>query len=439
MAGGFLIFSDGCVTPLKMNITRNHCYNTALAFKAYLRLLGLAFLLIPFGSTMADPAMMAPRLVTDIGTKYDEDQRSFQGIPGIAVTGAGRLWAVWYGGGKGPGPGNYVMLAKSDDSGRNWSRLQLVVESDLRVFDPAIWVDPQGQLWVFFSHGHTLWDGRAGVWAAVARNPDAELVQWEEPRRIADGIMLNKPTALANGDWLLPIAVWNQKPNAGLAPESPLYVPNSAVHWDESAVGSHVYISSDRGESFSKAATVSIDGVMFDEHMITEQKDGSLRFYVRHETKGILVKESHDQGHSWVRVEEPPIPHVPARFFVRTLASGRILLVKHNPELDSEWLHGHGVGEPRKFRARLVAYLSEDGGRNWLGGLVIDERVGVSYPDGDQDEDGNIYIAYDFDRMRAKELLLATFTEEDVLAGQLVSEASRLRQLINKATGVNLQ
>lgn len=389
--------------------------------------------------SFGDPAMIAPRLVTEADSKYDESTRSFQGIPGIAVTSEGRLWVVWYGGGKGPGPGNYVMLARSDDRGQSWSELQLVIDSELRVFDPAIWIDPKGHLWVFFSHGHTLWDGRAGVWATVARDPDADKIIWEEPRRIADGIMLNKPTVLSNGDWYLPIALWDQKPNEGLSSDSPSYVPDTAVHWNESAVGSHIYVTSDHGRSFSRFATVRVDGVKFDEHMFTQQADGSLRIYIRHEVEGIIVKESHDLGQSWGLVEEPPIPHVPARFFVRTLSSGRVLLVKHNPDLDSEWLHGDNVGEPRKFRARLVAYLSEDGGKSWQGGLVIDERVGVSYPDGDQDEDGNIYIVYDFDRMRAKEILMATFTEEDVIAGRLVSEKSKLRQVINKAMGENLQ
>jgi hypothetical protein len=63
---------------------------------------------------------------------------------------------------------------------------------------------------------------------------------------------------------------------------------------------------------------------------------------------------------------------------------------------------------------------------------LLDERQRVSYPDGDQAEDGRIFITYDFDRRGAREILFAVFTEEDVLAGNLVSEGSRLRALINK-------
>ena len=46
--------------------------------------------------------------------------RVYQGIPGVAVTEKGRLFAVWYGGGTTEGPENYVMIALSDDGGHSW-------------------------------------------------------------------------------------------------------------------------------------------------------------------------------------------------------------------------------------------------------------------------------------------------------------------------------
>ena len=70
------------------------------------------------------------------------------------------------------------------------------------------------------------------------------------------------------------------------------------------------------------------------------------------------------------------IPH--ARFFIRRLASGKLLLVKHDPP-------------DGKTRSHLTAYLSDDDGATWEGGLMIDERPGVSYPDGVQAPDGTLY------------------------------------------------
>jgi len=119
------------------------------------------------------------------------------------------------------------------------------------------------------------------------------------------------------------------------------------------------------------------------------------------------------------------IAHPVARFFVRRLRSGNLLLVKHGP-LDR-----------RTGRSHLTAYVSKDDGASWQGGLMLDERVGVSYPDGLQKEDGRIYIIYDRNRLTDKEILMAVFTEQDVLAGKDVSGAVRLRVLVNRATGEN--
>jgi hypothetical protein len=41
---------------------------------------------------------------------------------------------------------------------------------------------------------------------------------------------------------------------------------------------------------------------------------------------------------------------------------------------------------------------SADEGKPWKGGLVIDERTGVSYPDGFQSPDGGIVVSSDHDR-----------------------------------------
>jgi imidazole glycerol phosphate synthase subunit HisF len=64
--------------------------------------------------------------------------------------------------------------------------------------------------------------------------------------------------------------------------------------------------------------------------------------------------------------------------------------------------------------------------------LLLDERSGVSYPDGVQDQDGLIWMTYDRDRQGAGEILLATFREEDVSAGHDVSGAVKLRQIVSR-------
>ena len=65
-----------------------------------------------------------------------------------------------------------------------------------------------------------------------------------------------------------------------------------------------------------------------------------------------------------------------------------------------------------------------------LSGLVLDERKGISYPDGFQAPDGTLYISYDRNRSTDGEILLARFTEPDIRAGTLVSATSKLKMLI---------
>ena len=63
---------------------------------------------------------------------------------------------------------------------------------------------------------------------------------------------------------------------------------------------------------------------------------------------------------------------------------------------------------------------------------MLDERTGLSYPDGFQAPDGSLYISYDRNRATDGEILLAKFTEEDILARKLVRPGSRLKTLISR-------
>jgi hypothetical protein len=156
--------------------------------------------------------------------------------------------------------------------------------------------------------------------------------------------------------------------------------------------------------------------------MFIERKDSSLWLLVR--TKyGIGESVSTDRGKTWPELKPSTILHTPSRFFIRRLISGSLLLVKHGP-LDT-----------RTGRSHLTAYISKDDGQTWSGGLMLDERSGVSYPDGQQTPDGLIRIIYDYNRVADRNILLATFREEDVVAGEPVSAAVQFRQLVSKATG----
>ena len=336
--------------------------------------------------------------------------RKSQGIPSLAVSPAGRIWVTWY---AGPTPDenkdNYVILSTSGDNGKNWNEVR-VLDPDgpgpVRAFDPEIWLDPQGRLWQFWAQHHCLSmeqyiaDGRlnphAGVWAMVTEDPDLENAKWSEPRRLTEGIMMCKPTVLSSGRWLLPASTW--------------------MNTDYSA---RVVASDDHGRSFQVigACNVPDEDQEFDEHMIVERKDNSLWMLIRMRY-GIGESVSKDGGLTWSKPKRSEIKHPPARFFIRRLKSGNLLLVKHGPI------------DKRISRSHLTAYISKYDGRTWQGGLLLDERAGVSYPDGQQIDDGTIYITYDF--RKHQDILMAIFTEADVLAGKPVSGKTRMRIPVNK-------
>lgn len=398
-------------------------------------------------TTVDDPALQPATVDTTPGEMYAPATRAFQGIPGITRAPRGRLWACWYSGGTNEGPDNYVTLVTSGDDGRTWSDLKVVIDPPgfVRAFDPCVWTDPQGRMWLFYGQAYGWWDGRAGVWAIVTENPDDESPQWSAPRRLCDGIMMNKPTVRRNGDWLLPVAVWRHQPTTQVPWDPALRIDEKYLHWDPDKVGTHVYRSGDDGKTFTHLGTADVPEVRSDEHMIVERRDGSLWMLVRTGSTseegdqrlnqaGISESFSTDDGRTWTRGRHASIPHIPSRFFIRRLQSGRLLLVKHNPRMDGAWLHG-AVPHGWQRRSHLTAYLSDDDGRSWYGGLLIDDRFVVSYPDAVEAPDGRIFLSYDFNRKTDKEILLAVFTEEDVAAGRAVDGRSRFRGLIDKASG----
>jgi len=386
------------------------------------------------------------------GPEYADDRRLFQGIPGIERAPGGRFWCCCFSGGQGESPLNYVPLFTSGDHGETWKGPVLVVDGpgNVRVHDANVWVDPEGRLWLFWTQTHTLHDGRWGVWAITTENPDDENPKWSAPRRLMDGIMLNKPTVCRNGDWLFPVSLMYGKMlknEKRMLPEFlrtyllALMSPEEIQKVHERA-GAWVYLSRDKGKSFQPlgCARGPEESSTHNEHMVIEKNDGSLWMLLR-STTGISESTSTDGGRTWSTVEKSSIPHPSSRFFLRRLQSGNLLLVKHGPmepgnmPVKNRPGASPGQANPKYERAHLTAFLSGDEGKSWSKGLLLEERH-CSYPDGIEAPDGTLYVTYDRGRRTEKEIMMARITEEDIRAGHLVSPQSRLGMIINRATGV---
>ena len=373
-------------------------------------LLGFAFVVALFPSAVSAAYVDAPSAI------HARELRRHTGIPSIAVAReSGRLWATYYGGvTPGEDANNYVVLATSVDRGDTW-KVVLVADPDgtglKRTFDPELWVAPNGRLtWTFSERlckrapaddkrgdiGDCSTDRLMCVELDAERDPVAPFPQ---PREIAKGVMMCKPAVLADGTWLFPISHWYADPSACF------------------------YVSSDGGKTFSLRGGVSVPKPLrlFDEHVVVQLRNGDLLAFIRSKWgKPYLESTSHDGGATWTPPQVARFAHPSSRLFLMRLASGSLLLVKHGP-IDKD------VG-----RSQLRAFVSDDDGVTWLGGLMLDERNGVSYPDGDQAKDGTIFVTYDRDRTGAQEVLFAAFSEADARAGKVVAASSRLRQIVTR-------
>lgn len=343
--------------------------------------------------------------------QYDAPHRVWQGIPGIEVTKKGRVFLTFYSGKTSETVGNYCVLLKSDD-GVTYSKPIAVVYAgeEHRCYDPCLWMDPQGRLWFFWAYAPDH-----GAYGAFCEDPDAEVLQWSQPVRMGKDVMMNKPTVLKNGDWMFPIAVWKR------------VLPTVWAVSDDTHRLAFAFRSQDQGKTFEQLGGSDVAGRTFDEHMILELQDGRLAMYVRTDY-GIGVSYSSDGGNTWSEGQDTGWGGPDSRFFIRRLRSGRILLINHYKYTG---------------RSHLTAMLSEDDGKTWPYKLLLDERQSVSYPDAVEAPDGNLYITYDRERgcfLRsmeevyacAREVLVARITEEDVLAGKLVSDGSYRKRVASR-------
>ncbi len=311
------------------------------------------------------------------------------GIPGIEVTPAGRLFVVCFSGGaKEPDPDNTVYLTISDDGGCTFGPAVVMVTTrdGARAFDPTLWRDPLGRLWLIFNRGNKD-TAQHDVSVRLCTDPDAAAPAWNEERRLElptpYAFRMNKPTVLSTGEWLLPVTHAKQPVRDWFAGRAQLQ-----------GVG----ISRDQGRSWSLHGAIEAPYWAL-ENMIMERRNGTLAMYIRTGAGVLWQSLSTDLGLTWTPGTPTAIANPGSRFFIRALPGGDWLLI-NSPD-------------PAR-RTGIIASISADEGRTWQGCLVLDSRDNVSYPDAAFAADGTIYAVHDRDRGGAGEILVSVFRKEDI-------------------------
>lgn len=359
----------------------------------------------------------------DAAGEYKNHSLHFAMNAGIAVTGGGRIFSAWIGGED--GPESFLLLSYSDDGGKSFCDFPLILDPHgeelpfaLNTHVGGLWVDPKGRLWLFYQQSLGMWDGKGAVFAIRCDEPDAEALVWSEPRYISPGAVIKKPIVRRNGEWILPVSLWER-----------WYIspPFEECHHEVDAIrGATVFASTDEGESWEYRGGVNFTDSCFNEHSVAEQPNGDLLMMSR--CMGCMKRSvSSDGGRTW-SPEEEYFKHVTGWSSMATLyplASGNLLLIKH----------GRSMAHVTEERTHLTALLSRDGGKSFEGGLVLDERLRAAYPDACQAADGSILVQYDYLRKKESKLYFARFTEEDVLRGGTLSPETDAVRLITGQKG----
>jgi hypothetical protein len=351
-------------------------------------------------STTSDSTELAKFLIAPQGDTNIVN-RKFEQVPAISGSADGKvIYAAWYSGGAAPGPGNFVTVSTSADNGASWTNDQLVVypkNSSVRIFDPALWRDENGDVNLFYGSAKDslIWDGFGGV-NSLKIGINGGKMTYSAPRRLSDGVMSNKP--IISSQKLALFSIYIDKP---AKPDSTgiKYPANGSFILSRDKVGAKIN---------SYSSIILPDSIrIHDEPQIVEVSDKGNFLVLLRTTKGIYSASSSNFGKTW----STPMPFTASgpttssRFYIGKLASGNLLLISNNSTT----------------RNNMTASISKDKGKTWPYKLLLDARENVSYPDADQTPDGNIHVVFDRDRTGAKDILYRRFTEDAVIKGDTAS------------------
>lgn len=296
---------------------------------------------------------------------------------GLAVTRGGAIMIACEV--KGDTDGVMVFQAASYDA--PWNHIYTIESAS----DAVLWRGLTGEMHLFHTQDGYLKD-------CVCTNPDADSGKWGDSVSIVKGYCCSPPVVLRTLAVVLPV-YYSETDDTG------------------------VLLSMDRGATWMhQHSNIKIEGKTHTcrpNPVLMASKKGLLS--LMNGASGYQWKwksESRDFGRSWSKAERYVYsPDYPMAMV--TLRSGKWCMAK-NGYLDQMLNYTPN---------RIVVYISDDEGKSWFGGLVLDDRVDSNSPCIADSGDGYIYVAYSYNPIfgdksevclaRTSEMELNTFANEE--------------------------
>lgn len=321
-------------------------------------------------------------------------------VKAYAVESVGdRLWAALE-------TDNSVTVAFSDNGGAKWTELDIDAPQGMRAASPRLGLSADGTLMLFYTLTRSYYDGDGTLVMRRCENAQAADPSWSGETALGHGFASGRP-CIQDGSLILPTDFWGREQigskenvfgNAGW----PYIQDNGKYHDLDSLRGPGVFISSDGGSTWLANYRVcdvpSMIPASYDNPQIVSGASGRLNMYCRSNGTGWCYSSaSMDSGHHWTEPQKF-ISNPYADISFMRLKSGRLLMLRTIRFDNFLWWEREGV----------FAYLSEDDGSTWYGGLRLDDSSEALSPCAAQKDDGTIAVLWNRDGV-----VRMGFTSED--------------------------
>lgn len=336
---------------------------------------------------------------------YRLANRAYQATPSIARTGDSRYWTAWRADNthNAEGPGNFAVLAYSDDGGESVKEYGYLTYSPSnpgnQIVDPMLWTDPKGRLWLFYGvlGNNKLFDGVGGAWAVVSDNPNSQSPEWGKPFRLSYYSDPRRPVKVGD-KWYIALDGWRFS-----AEYPPAYMDHVGPHiyeldWENQKIRHVSQLPPNNNGQYSG----------FFETEFVERSDGSVLALLRSMSSKaqMLYSVSRDSMKSWTPWQNYTVttPSSSSRSWLGRTPSGLLLLCWNNDLV----------------RGALTIGLSDDDGDTYRYKKVIepDSSLQVSYPVVSFGDDGEIIVIYDNGRDSHKQIRISKINEHEIISGE---------------------